>query len=215
MKYDAVIFDLDGTLLDTLEDLSGAVGYALSRFSFPALTTEQVRARIGDGAYKLLERCCPPGTDEATVKEALAMFVSYYKEHPAVNTVPYKGVPELLARLKAAGVPVAVASNKDDPFVKYLVNEFFPGLVVAACGKSDDRRRKPSPDIPNAAMAGLGIKAEKVLYVGDSLTDKLTAETCGFDFLFVPWGYGFADKILPAPTAKNPAHIGKIILGGT
>lgn len=213
MNYKGVIFDLDGTLLDTLGDISGAVSYALSRFSFPPIDREGVRARIGDGAYKLMERCYPEGTGKEVIDESLKHFRDYYREHPIVTTTPYEGIKAALAALKEAGVKMAVASNKDDVLVKYVIDTFFPNIFVAACGVSETRRRKPSPDIPDAALAALGLSNEEVLFVGDSLTDKQTAEACGFDFLFVPWGYGYPEKILPATTAKKAEDIVKIILG--
>lgn len=213
MSYKGVIFDLDGTLLDTLGDISGAVSYALSRFSFPPIDREGVRARIGDGAYKLMERCYPEGTSEEVINDSLKYFRDYYREHPIVTTCPYEGIEAALATLKQAGVKMAVASNKDDVLVKYVIETFFKDTFVAACGVSETRRRKPSPDIPDAALEALGLSKEEVLFVGDSLTDKQTALSCGFDFLFVPWGYGYPEKILPATTAKKAEDIVKIILG--
>lgn len=213
MKYTAVIFDLDGTLLDTLGDISGAVSYALSRFSFPSIDREGVRARIGDGAYKLMERCFPKGTAEEVINQSLVYFREYYREHPVVTTRPYEGISAMLDTLKENGVRMAVASNKDDVLVKHLMDKYFPGVFLAACGVSETRRRKPSPDIPEAALAALGAEREEVLFVGDSLTDKQTATACGFDFLYVPWGYGYPERILPADTAKKPEDIVKFILG--
>ncbi len=213
MYYKGVIFDLDGTLLDTLGDISGAVSYALSRFSFPPIDREGVRARIGDGAYKLMERCYPPDTDAAVINESLVHFRDYYRQNPIVSTRPYEGIGDMLAALKAAGVKMAVASNKDDVLVKYVINTFFPDVFLAACGVSETRRRKPSADIPHAALEVLGLDKKEVLFVGDSLTDKQTATACGFDFLFVPWGYGYPEKILPATTAKKAEDIVKFILG--
>lgn len=211
MNYKGVIFDLDGTLLDTLGDISGAVSYALSRFSFPPIDREGVRARIGDGAYKLMERCFPQGTEGAVINEALLYFRDYYRAHPVVTTKPYDGIRELVEGLKADGVPMAVASNKDDFLVKELMERYFPGVFLAACGVSETCRRKPSPDIPNAALSALGLRAEQVILVGDSLTDKQTAEACGMGFLYVPWGYGYPEKIMPALRAKNIDDAGKII----
>ncbi len=215
MSCKAVIFDLDGTLLDTLGDISGAVSYALSRFSFPPIDREGVRVRIGDGAYKLMERCFPEGAPSEDIYRALDYFRDYYAEHPIVTTVPYEGIGDMLSALKAANVPMAVASNKDDGLVKYLMDHYFHGTFAAACGKSDSRRRKPYPDIPAAALSVLGADPSEVIFVGDSLTDKQTAEACGFDFVYVPWGYGYPDKILPAKCAQNTEELTKIILSAT
>lgn len=215
MGCKAVIFDLDGTLLDTLGDISGAVSYALSRFSFPPIDREGVRARIGDGAYKLMERCFPEGAPEEDIYKALDYFRDYYEGHPIVTTVPYDGVGAMLSALKAAGLPMAVASNKDDVLVKYLMDHYFPNTFAAACGKRDDRRRKPYPDIPMAALSALGAEPSEVIFVGDSLTDKETAEACGFSFVYVSWGYGYPERILPAECAQNTEELTKIILSAT
>lgn len=215
MNYKGVIFDLDGTLLDTLGDISGAVSFALSRFSFPPIDRDGVRARIGDGAYKLMERCFPQGTAAETINEALRLFRDYYSDNPVVTTRTYEGIAESLSSLKAAGVQMAVASNKDDELVKHIIDTFFPNTFVAACGVSESRRRKPYADIPNAAATLLNAKGKEILFVGDSLTDKQTAEACGYDFLYVSWGYGYPEKILPAPTAKKAEDIVKFILGNS
>jgi len=212
MSYKGVIFDLDGTLLDTLGDLSGAVSHALSRFSFPPIDREGVRVRIGDGAYKLMERCFPEGTEKAVIEEALGYFREYYKAHPVVTTRPYDGIGELLACLSEKGIPMGVASNKDDGPVKYLMERYFPNVFTAACGVKEGYRRKPYTDVPYAALEEMGLKKEEILFVGDSLTDKETAENCGFGFLYVSWGYGYPEKILPADTAKNPKEALKFIL---
>lgn len=215
MSFKAVIFDLDGTLLDTLGDISGAVGHALSRFCFSPLGREDVRARIGDGAYKLLERSMPDGSSAEDITRAVEYFRAYYADHYMVHTELYEGILPLLATLKAAGIPMAVASNKDEPFVKALVDKFFPDTFLAACGKTGERRRKPYGDIAEAALTPLGVEPEEVLFVGDSVTDKRTAAACGFGFMYVTWGYGYPEDILPAPTAKKAEDIGKFILSAT
>lgn len=215
MKYKAVVFDLDGTLLDTLGDISGAVSYALSRFSFPSVSREGVRARIGDGARKLIERCLPADASEETVSGVLALFRDYYRENPIVTTRPYEGIADALGALGRLGIPLAVASNKDDFAVKHIINTFFPNVFVAACGVTEAHRRKPCADIPSAALAGIDAAPDEVLFVGDSLTDRQTAENCGFDFLYVLWGYGYAEKVLPANTAKKAEDIVKFILRGS
>ncbi len=186
MKYKTVVFDLDGTLIDTLGDLTASVNFALSGFSFSSMSREDVRLRIGNGLRKLMERCLPEGTDSATVEESMARFKEYYKNNLLVHARPYEGIDRLLARLKESGVRLAVASNKDEPMVETLIEHFFPTVFFAKCGMTESRTPKPAPDIPEAAVG----KDKDVLFIGDSETDLETAENCGYAFLGVRWGYG-------------------------
>lgn len=187
MSQTTVIFDLDGTLLDTLDDLTAAVGGALLGLSFPPPGREQVRQRIGDGLRKLMERCLPDCADGEEVEAAMERFRAYYGAHLFDRTRPYPGMCGVVSALKAAGVRTAVATNKDDCMAKRLISRFFGDLEV--CGLCEGRRRKPAPDIPLAALERCG-GGGKVLFVGDSATDLLTARACGFDFVGVRWGYG-------------------------
>ena len=209
MSYDTVIFDLDGTLLDTLGDLTCAVNSALSGFSFSPLTGEQGRVRIGDGLKVLMERCFPEGTRDEVITAAMELFCAYQREHLTDNTVPYEGIGRMLSTLKDAGVRLCVATNKEQFLAERVINEFFPDTFHAVCGRCDGRRRKPSSDIPMATLEGVE-DAGRVLFVGDYVTDLLTAKECGFDFLGVDWGYG--DSSLIAPTAKNVEEVLKIVL---
>jgi len=209
MSYDTVIFDLDGTLLDTLGDLTGAVCSALSRFSFPPLSKEEVRQRIGDGLRVLMERCFPEGTENAVIEGAMEQFCRYQKEHLLDSTVPYQGIAKMLADLKAAGVRLCVATNKEQFLAETLINHFFPGTFSAVCGRVGERRRKPAADIPMAALESVP-NPRRVLFIGDYVTDKLTARECDFGFLGVSWGYG--DTALIAPAADTPAQVVEFIL---
>lgn len=209
MKYGTVIFDLDGTLLDTLGDLTGAVNNALSRFSFSPLDREGVRRRIGDGLKVLMQRCFPEGTDESTICEAMEHFRSYYADHLFDTTAPYPDMPLIISTLKSAGVRMAVATNKDEFLAKKLTNRFFNESFLSTCGMCDGRSRKPARDIPFAALSAVETP-EKVLFVGDSHTDYLTAKECGFDFLGVSWGYG--DCTGGVYTAEKTEQLLKFIL---
>lgn len=209
MSYDTVIFDLDGTLLDTLGDLTCAVNSALSRFSFSPLTREEIRVRIGDGLKILMERSFPAGIDEAVITAAMEHFCDFQKEHLLDSTVPYDGVCEMLATLKGAGVRLLVATNKEQFLADRIIAHFFPEVFHAACGRCDGRRRKPEADIPMAALEKVE-RPERVLFIGDYVTDFLTAKNCGFDFLGVDWGYG--DSSLLTPIAYNTEEVVKFIL---
>lgn len=209
MNYDTVIFDLDGTLLDTLGDLTCAVNSALSGFSFSPLTREEVRVRIGDGLRVLMERCFPQGTDDRTITAAMDIFCRYQNEHLFDNTTPYEGVAEMLDTLKRAGVRLCVATNKEEFLAERVIERFYPKAFHAVCGRCDGRRRKPWGDIPMATLDGVE-NPGRVLFIGDYITDLLTARECGFDFLGVDWGYG--DSSLLTPVAKNTAEVLKFIL---
>ena len=182
-----ILFDLDGTLLDTLEDLADAVNHTLRQFGYPERTLEEVRCFVGNGARKLIERAVPDGAD---VDAALAAFRAYYYAHCRVKTKPYGGIMEALAELKKK-YPIAVVSNKPDSAVKSLCADYFPGLY--ARGESTDCPRKPAPDMVFKAMEAIGV--ERCIYVGDSEVDVLTAKNAGMPCLSVLWGFRDRDEI--------------------
>lgn len=181
-----IVFDLDGTLIDTLGDLTASVNFALSRFSFSSISREEVRLRIGNGLRKLMERCLPQDADNAMVERSMEYFKSYYAENTLVLSRPYDGMQALLARLAKEDIKMAVASNKDEPMVETLIEHFFPGMFFAKCGMRADRATKPAPDIPMAAVGD----DKNVIFIGDSETDYATAKNCGYAFIGVRWGYG-------------------------
>ncbi len=187
MKYDSVIFDMDGTLLDTLGDLCDAVNATLRHFGFPERTIEEVRTFVGNGVSVLVFSSLPEGTDEETKAAALSYYVDYYGSHNMIKTCAYPGVTELLERLRDEGVPCAIVSNKVDPAVRELAEIFFPGLTKTAIGEKEGIRRKPAPDSVFAAMEIIGSK--KPVYVGDSEVDVATAKAAGIDGIFVTWGF--------------------------
>ncbi|MBQ9745383.1 MAG: HAD family hydrolase, partial [Clostridia bacterium] len=167
-KYETVIFDLDGTLLDTLEDLCDSTNFALSRFGYPERTLAEVRAFVGNGIGKLIERALPSGLENPDYSAVLACFKAHYGENCNNKTGAYSGIYGLLATLKASEIQTAVVSNKLDSAVKALCERYFGGYFTVAIGEREGIRRKPAPDSVFAAMEMLGAKSESTLYVGDS-----------------------------------------------
>lgn len=182
-----IIFDLDGTLLDTLEDLLDATNYALDIHGFPPITLPQLRRFVGNGARNQVRLSVPEGTDEETVDAVLNTYKPYYTAHCQNKTAPYPGIMEALAVLKEK-YPLAIVSNKPDTAVKALCADFFPGIY--SLGETPDCPRKPAGDMVHKAMAAIGV--DRCIYVGDSEVDVLTAKNAGAKCLSVLWG--FRDK---------------------
>ncbi len=176
-----ILWDLDGTLLDTLGDLHAAVNYALDQFGYPQRSMEEVRRFVGNGVERLLALAVPESVDHEPV---LALFRPYYQAHCQDRTGPYPGIPEALEKL-AARYPMAIVSNKPDAAVKALCAQYFPGIY--ARGESTDCPRKPRPDMVFQAMEAIGV--ETCVYVGDSEVDVLTAKNAGVPCLTVLWGF--------------------------
>lgn len=176
-----ILFDLDGTLLDTLEDLADAVNHVLRQFDYPERTIGEVRRFVGSGAALLIQRAVPEGADPEPV---LAAFRTFYDTHCQVKTKPYEGILDALAEL-GKEYPIAVVSNKPDSAVKALCADYFPG--VYARGESSDCPRKPAPDMVEKAMEAIGV--ERCIYVGDSEVDVATAQNAGVPCLTVLWGF--------------------------
>lgn len=193
-----VIFDLDGTLLNTLGDLHASVNFALREFSFPERTLDEVRSFIGNGVVKLMERSTPDGTNEETNKACLDLFRQHYLEHMADTTAPYEGVIPLIERLKSDGVKIAVVSNKLHSAVEKLCEDYFPGLIEKAIGVSVESERKPSPINVIKAMELFGAEREETLYVGDSEVDAQTAAAAEVKCVGVSWGFRTRQQLLDA-----------------
>ena len=189
MKYCFLFFDLDGTLLNTLDDLRDAVNTILVRYQMPEITPEQTAAFVGNGAGHLIHCAVPEGTPEEQEKKILAEYRQYYQEHCQVRTAPYSGIPEMLERLKEAGCVMAVVSNKPDAAVKELNRHFFKGLLVSAIGESAEIRRKPAPDTVFEAMRQTGAEQSSSVYIGDSEVDIETARNAGLPCISVSWGF--------------------------
>lgn len=193
--YDTVLFDLDGTLLNTLDDLADSVNFALRESGYPQRAIDEVRRFIGNGVAALMKRAVPEGTDQAKIDETLECFRAHYSENMRNKTKPYDGIIPLLYALQARGIKTAVISNKYHTAVQNLCDEVFPHLIDAAFGESETLRPKPAPDIVNAAMSALRAKKETTLYVGDSDTDGETACSAGLFFVGVTWGYRDKDVL--------------------
>ena len=189
MRYDTVIFDLDGTLLDTLQDLAAAVNYALHQQGYPPRTVQEVCRFVGNGVEKLMRRAVPAGLPEERIMAALAVFKDYYALHNNDATAPYPGIEALLDHLKARGVRMAMVSNKNDPNVKALARLYFPTTISMAVGEGGGVRAKPCPDTVLHVMNTWGCDPSRVLYVGDSDVDIQTARNAGVDCASVCWGF--------------------------
>lgn len=210
MAYRAAIFDMDGTILDTLADLHGSVNASLAWAGFPARTMEEVRSFVGNGAEMLIRRAVPAGTDEETILRVLDFYRPWYQAHARIETRPYPGLPEALGFLKARGMGLAVVSNKPDPAVKELAAHYFPGLFGAAIGVKEGAAVKPAPDALLEAMALLGVTAGQTVYVGDSDVDIATAKNAGTDCVSVAWGFRTEEYLLARGAARivhDPAEL--------
>lgn len=187
--YRAVIFDLDGTLLNTLEDLRDGVNHVLDANGYAERSLEEIRTFVGNGIGKLIERAVPEGTDEKICAEVLRQFRVYYTGHCRIKTCPYDGVIELLKYLKEHGYLMAIVSNKNDAAVKELVKYYFADDVEVAIGEREGIQKKPAPDSVFEAMRLLGVSKEETVYVGDSEVDRETAANAGLDCISVTWGF--------------------------
>ena len=188
MSYDTYIFDLDGTLLDTLQDLATSVNYALRQHRMPEHSIDDVRRFVGNGVRRLMERAVPEGAANPAFEAAFATFREYYMEHSLDTTRPYDGIPELIHELKERGCRMAVVSNKMMAATQELVHHFFPEIEVAIGEhEAEGIRKKPAPDTVFAAMKQLG--QGSAVYVGDSDVDLATARNSGLPCISVLWGF--------------------------
>ena len=190
-QYSTYIFDLDGTLLDTIQDLATSVNYALRQCRMPERTLDEVRRFVGNGVRLLMIRAVPDGEDNPRFQEAFDIFRSHYLEHSLDTTAPYPGIMEMLERLKAGGKRLAVVSNKFDTATKELIRHFFGNLIEVAIGENEAAgvRKKPVPDTVNEALRQLGVGKENAVYVGDSDVDLQTARNSGLPCISVLWGF--------------------------
>ena len=189
MNIKAVIWDLDGTLLNTLDDLAASVNAALAMNGMPLRSTEEVRAFVGNGIRNLMMRAVPDGEANPAFDKALEDFTRHYGAHSRDRTRPYDGILEMLDKLSAAGVKHAIVSNKIDFAVKALSRAYFGERMCAAIGDDPSRARKPAPDSVFAAMREMGVTAQETVYVGDSDVDVLTARNAGVPCVAVLWGF--------------------------
>ena len=190
MGYGAAVFDMDGTILDTLDDLNDALNHTMERCGFPKRTLEETRRFVGNGIRKLIERAVPEDVPDSEIDGIKDVFMEYYEAHCADKTRPYKGIPELIKSLKNAGVKTAVVSNKADVAVQELCEEYFKGLFDVAIGEWQGIDRKPAPDMVNKALEALFISDKRdAVYIGDSDVDLMTAKNSGLECIAVKWGF--------------------------
>lgn len=187
MGYATYLFDMDGTLLDTLADLTAAVNHTLEQYGYPRRTIEQVRKGLGNGAAKLVAAMLPQGEETPGFADIMRDYRAWYQAHACVETCPYPGVPEMLKRLRQRGCKVAIVSNKPHGAACELAERFFPG--VPTFGERPETPRKPAPDMVFHALAALGAGKENAVYVGDSEVDVQTARNAGLPVIGVAWGF--------------------------
>lgn len=190
----AVIFDLDGTLLNTLDDLADSTNYALSRFGYPTRTIDEVRQFVGNGVAKLIERAIPEGKNNPNFEKCLAIFKENYAQNMYNKTAPYNGIIEMLSNLKSKGIKIAVVSNKFDLAVKELCKKYFEGFIDFAAGENEAQgiKKKPAPDTVISVLNEFNFASEDAVYVGDSDVDIMTAKNSKMPCISVTWG--FRDK---------------------
>lgn len=216
-KKDTVVFDLDGTLLDTLDDLMNSVNYALESNGYPARTRDEVRRFVGNGILLLMQRALPSGQENPDFEKVFAGFKEHYGIHCNDLTKPYEGIMELLELLKEKGVKMAIVSNKADFAVKELSEIYFKGIIPVAIGEKESEgiRKKPAPDTVMEALRQLGSNTENAVYVGDSEVDLATAENCGMDYILCEWGFRERKKLEELGGkvfVKKPSEIADLIL---
>lgn len=205
-----VIFDLDGTLLNTLEDLKDAANFALSEFGYPERSLEEVRCFVGNGVRKLIERAVPEGCEN--IDECLCVFKKNYSENMCNNTVPYNGILKILKDLHNNGVKIGVVSNKFNSAVKELCKKYFGNLVDIAVGQADDVPKKPAPDGVFKVMKELDADKNSTVYIGDSEVDVQTAKNSGLPCIGVTWGFRDKDDLKGADfIIDNPCDIINLI----
>ncbi|MBQ3355722.1 MAG: HAD family hydrolase [Oscillospiraceae bacterium] len=200
-----LIFDLDGTVLNTLKDLKISANIALNYYNYPQKSLEEIRNSVGDGLKMLIRRVLPMHTDEETVDAVLAKMKEHYRLHCHDATIPYPGIPELLARLKTEGYRIALVSNKADAMTKELHRVFFAETIDLAIGETERLQRKPAPDMVFEALRLLGADKNDAICIGDSEVDVLTAKSAGLPCLSVSWGFR-SETVLLAAGAKTVCH---------
>lgn len=188
-KYKIAIFDMDGTILDTLTDIYNAINHSLEVFGLPQRTKEEVRMFVGNGLRKLVERAVPVNTNENIIENVLSELLSYYGEHSSDTTAPYLGINDAIASLKERGIITAVVSNKADFAVQILNEQFFDGLFDYAIGEHEGFNPKPEPDMVNEILKRANVTCDKSVYIGDSDVDLMTAENSNMDCIAVAWGF--------------------------
>lgn len=191
MKYSVAIFDMDGTILDTLKDLTNAMNYALKENGYPERTIDEIRAFLGNGISGMLKNVLPEGTVFEESEKVRKSFQAYYTEHCSIYTKPYDGIPELVSSLRANGVKTAVVSNKLDSAVNRLSKQYFDELFDISIGEKESEgiKQKPAPDMVNIILSVLNVEKNDCVFIGDSEVDIETAKNSGIDCICVNWGF--------------------------
>lgn len=202
MSVKAVIFDLDGTLLYTLEDLTDSVNYVMEKYGFETYSVSQVRDAVGNGLRLLLERILPKTVDKAVFEQCLKDFKAHYSKNMYNKTKPYEGILEVLEKLKKSGYKLAVLSNKYDSAVKELSKKYFGQLIDCAVGQKDGIKEKPDSAGVLEIVKELGVELSQCVFVGDSEVDILTAANCSIDCISVVWGYKDIDFLYDNGASK-------------
>lgn len=187
--YKGIIFDLDGTLLNTLEDLADAVNHTMRQYNFEEKTIEEVRKFVGNGVKRLLELCVPMGVEHPSFDAILETFVTYYGNNSDHKTRPYDHILDLLESLANNNYHLAIVSNKIDNAVKDLNKQYFSKWIDIAIGETKEIKRKPAPDMVHTCLMKMKLTPSDVVYIGDSEVDILTAKNSGIDCISVDWGF--------------------------
>ncbi len=203
MKYKAVIFDMDGTLLNSIEDIMDSVNYILEKYGYPQRTLNEVMHMVGSGHKKLFERALPDGLDNPQFDKILEDYNAYYFDHCNIKTGPYEHILDLLKELKTRGYKLAIVSNKSMDAICELKDQYFKEYVDVAIGVTDKLKRKPAPDECIEAMKLLGVAKEDCIYVGDSDVDHLTAVNTGLPCISCLWGFRTREELLAAGAEGN------------
>ena len=217
-KKDTVVFDLDGTLLDTLEDLKNSVNYAMRHFDYPERTLDEVRRFVGNGIVLLIQRAIPGGKDDPNFEEAFALFKEHYGKHCNDTTKPYEGIMELLHILKEHNIKIAIVSNKADFAVKELNEIYFKKYIDVAIGENEAGGigKKPAPDEVNLALEQLDSTKAESIYVGDSDVDKATADNSQLDCVLCQWGFRdleLLESLKPKSIIAKPEELIEVLEG--
>lgn len=211
---DTVIFDLDGTLLNTLDDLTDSINFAMDKMGVPVHTADEVRMMVGNSAHFLIRAAMPEGTQEDEILRCMAVFEEHYHSNLRNKTAPYKGILQMLSAVKAKGYKTAVVSNKGDAFTKELVRDFFGEYIGVAVGRSEKFPRKPAPDTVWYALELLGSEKETSVYVGDSEVDVITARNAQMACISCLWGFRdkeTLEKEKPAVIIDSPEQLIKAV----
>lgn len=211
-KYNTYIFDLDGTLLDTLEDLYLSTNHALKEYGLPERTLDEVRRFVGNGVGKLIERAVPDGKNNPLFGQILSQFKEYYLVHGLDHTKPYPGIVEMLQVLKCNHKNIAVVSNKFYTATQELCRHFFGNYITVAIGERDGIKKKPAPDTVIEALAQLGVTGDDAVYIGDSDVDVMTAQNSNMPCVSVLWGFRDRNFLLASGATTLIAHPEELVI---